>query len=211
MGTGYRIAWTALGGALAAAAARAQEERSDDAVQAQGLAGEVEFRESFEEGRAGEAAAGGSNAEAGAAESAAGEDPAGAATDAPLPAFEPPPVEPTHARSAVTARRRDPSVVGGWVRSWTGSGGVTVEEIVLWSNGEWRRRTAVVSPATGLLGEPAEEIGTWYTEEGTLVLLEHGSAPSEALRAAYELSDRADSLTLRRGEGGVPIEYFRYR
>ncbi|MDI7269542.1 MAG: hypothetical protein QME96_16255, partial [Myxococcota bacterium] len=131
-------------------------------------------------------------------------------------------------RSANVVRRRDSSVIGGWVSARVEGARVAVDEFVFLSNGEWRRRTVEVDPASGLVlaagtdpagvedggsagREPGETHGIWHTEEGFLVLIERGPGAREELRVRYELDERAEKLTLPAGEAGDAVAYHRYR
>ena len=109
------------------------------------------------------------------------------------------------------ARRREAALVGGWVASThdPASSTVTVDDLVLGANGEWTRRIGRVASDQGLLEPPEESSGTWFTEEGTVVLLDRGSAVDEVLRSAFLIDDRSEQLTLE-ADGG-PVLYHRYR
>lgn len=111
----------------------------------------------------------------------------------------------------VVARRREAALVGGWVASThdLASRTVTVDDLVLGANGEWIRRIGRVGSDQGLLEPPEESTGTWFTEEGTVVLLDRGSAVDEVLRSAFLIDDRSEELTLE--VGGEPVLYHRYR
>jgi len=111
----------------------------------------------------------------------------------------------------VVARRREAALVGGWVASThdPASATVTVDDLVLGANGEWTRRVSRVGSDQGLLAPPAESSGTWFTEEGTVVLLDRGSAVDEVLRSPFSIDDRSERLTLE-ADGG-PVLYYRFR
>lgn len=111
----------------------------------------------------------------------------------------------------VVARRREAALVGGWVASThdAASSTVTVDDLVLGANGEWTRRISRVGSDQGLLAPPVESSGTWFTEQGTVVLLDRGSAVDEVLRSPFLIDDRSEQLTLE-SDGG-PVLYYRYR
>ncbi|MBN1774379.1 MAG: hypothetical protein JXB32_24170 [Deltaproteobacteria bacterium] len=144
---------------------------------------------------------------------------AGAPTvaDAGVPPPEPDAGAPTVADAGrgearrVIARRREAALVGGWVAAThdPSSSTVTVDDLVLGANGEWTRGQSRVGSDQGLLAPPEETSGTWFTEEGTLVLLDRGSAVDEVLRSAFLIDDRSEELTLE--VGGGPVLYYRYR
>ena len=107
--------------------------------------------------------------------------------------------------------RRDTGLIGGWVRSWEDEGRIGVEDLLLASNGEWLRRQGVVSSDAGAVAPPDESNGMWYTDSGTLILLESRTSDRAMLRRPYLLDDETDRLTLSaEGESG-PLVYFRYR
>jgi hypothetical protein len=113
--------------------------------------------------------------------------------------------------SRVVQRRREAALVGGWVHSARDqvTGRFSVDDLMLGANGEWVRRTSSVDSTSGLAAPPAEASGTWFTEEGTLVLLVRGSAVDEVMRAAFQIDDRSERLVLEL-DGG-PTTYNRYR
>jgi len=117
---------------------------------------------------------------------------------------------PVEARRGGT-RRREAALVGGWVASSRdpASSTVLVDDLVLGANGEWTRRISRVGSDQGLLAPPAESSGTWFTEAGTVVLLDRGSAADEVLRSPYSIDDRSEQLTLESDE--EPLRYYRYR
>ncbi|MBI5502223.1 MAG: hypothetical protein HY907_18410 [Deltaproteobacteria bacterium] len=111
----------------------------------------------------------------------------------------------------VVQRRREASLVGGWVHSVRdeAAGRFTVDDVQLDATGQFRRRQSDVDAAAGIAAAPAESTGTWFTEEATLVLLAQGSAVDEVLRAAFQIDDRSETLVLELPGG--PASYFRYR
>jgi hypothetical protein len=131
----------------------------------------------------------------------------------PEPDSAPPAVQDAGAAEArrVVARRREAALVGGWVSSThdVAAFTVTVDDLLLGANGEWTRRASRVGSDQGLREPPTETSGTWFTEEGTVVLLDRGSAVDEVLRSPFLIDDRSEQLTLE--VDGRPVLYYRYR
>ncbi|MBI5488934.1 MAG: hypothetical protein HY905_16490 [Deltaproteobacteria bacterium] len=113
--------------------------------------------------------------------------------------------------SRVVQRRREAALVGGWVHSSRdeAAGRFVVDDLQLDATGQFTRRQSGVDADTGMATPSDESTGTWFTEEGTLVLLAQGSAIDEVLRAAFQIDDRSETLVVELPGG--PASYFRYR
>ena len=113
--------------------------------------------------------------------------------------------------SRVVQRRREAALVGGWVQSTRDDAAArfVVDDLRLAATGEWLRRQSSVDAQAGMTDPPEESSGTWFTEEGDLVLVARGSAVDEVLRAAYQIDDRSETLILELSGGTV--SYYRYR
>ena len=113
--------------------------------------------------------------------------------------------------SRVVQRRREAALVGGWVHSTRDDDAArfVVDDLRLAATGEWVRRQSRVDAQAGMTDPPEESSGTWFTEEGDLVLVARGSAVDEVLRAPFQIDDRSETLIVELSDGTV--SYYRYR